>query len=345
MEKPVSQDMSTFVVRKSLLRNILSRTLNGVSDSCFFWKANTQLYVKEITIFMFIGILGFFVICLLLFLFRRYCRIRKHDVFSNTKEMFSHRFLEVNPAFNSNKWNDMALKMNTDLYAQGYWRSQRFFSTGQDCHNSFREYVLRPSLAPVSTVSTVCHEAVERYKQDISELYECLLAEEFPSNPKFLPGNDRYGRFKILISDSGVIKSLLPELFWLAMTFAFHSTSFLKIWRSYCLIKKLSNACKLHLEKKYKVVGITQRVKFLATIMHFAPGYDLEKWDRIASHMNWYLLTQGVWTGAHEKFVDGKECLDFYQTEFIYIASNSDNSRYPDLKEIVSETNKVCAPF
>lgn len=64
--------------------------------------------------------------------------------------------------------------------------------------------------------------------------------------------------------------------FWLAVTFAIHSNYLLKFWRSHGPIKKFSHAYKLHLEKKYKVLCITRRVRFLATIMHFAPRYDVK---------------------------------------------------------------------
>lgn len=341
MSKPAQQEMPERILHKQRLRNICSWTLYRVCDVGLSWKAVIFLCTIGVVVFIFIGRIGSFATGLLLFTLRRYFRIRRHDVLCNTKEMFSHHFLAVNPGFNEMKWNDVASKMNTDLYAQSCWRARNFFSTGDECHSSFREYVLKPSLTPVSAVS---RDAIERYKQEVSQLYERLLQEEFPSNPKFLPGSESYARFKLLISNKSFLKSILSGLFLLVWSLMI-DISVLTIWICYRKVIGISNAYELHLKGKYKNLGITQRVKFLATIMHFAPRYDLEKWDHIASHMNWYLHTEAIWTGADENFVDGKECLNFYESEFIFLASKSDSSNFPDLKEIVSETNKVCAPF
>ena len=93
---------------------------------------------------------------------------------------------------------------------------------------------------------------------------------------------------------------------------------------------------------KYKALGVLHRIKFLATAMQHAPGNDLEKWDHIARHMNYYLHEKGVWRRPEENFFDGKECLDFYRSQFEPLASASTKLFYVELRDIVQETNKVC---
>ncbi|CAR27508.1 ZYRO0C18590p [Zygosaccharomyces rouxii] len=341
MEKHLDQKEPKPIPLEYSFRRILRSIVHNVCDFDLSWQVIISLCVIEVVVFTYIGYIGAVVIGLLFFLLRHQFRIRKDKVLSNTKEMFSRNVLAVNPGLDTKKWHEVASKMNNEFYEQDYWRSRHFFCDGDECHNSFREHILRPSVISAPDVSL---EAVKRYSQATNEVYKKFLQDEFPSNPKSLPGNERYGRFMRLISDRGFLKNVRSPLGFAVLELANDSYSMITIWLLYYNFKDIFGAYESHIKEKYKAVDITQRVKFLATVMHFAPGDDLEKWDRIASHMNWYLRVEGIWTHAHEKFADGKECLDFYESQFMLLPLKSEDTSYSDLKDIVRETNKVCAP-
>lgn len=92
----------------------------------------------------------------------------------------------------------------------------------------------------------------------------------------------------------------------------------------------------------YEPLNVSNKVKFLATIMQVAPGGDIEKWDQVARFMNYYLTMVGVWNIPHKKFFDGKECRNFYKSTFEPLASRNKGQKGFEFVHIVRETNKVC---
>lgn len=342
MEKHVDKEQAKTMPLKVTFKNILRWTIHELCDFDLSWNVVVPWCVLEGVVFTYTSYIHALLLGLLLFYLRYQLRIRKNDVLSDTKEMFSRDVLAVNPGLDTAKWNEVAAKMNNELYEQHYWRSRQFFFDEDECHRSFREYILKPSSTPLSDASS---EAVKLYNEATNELYKNFLQDVFPSNTKSLPGNERYGRTMWLISNKSFLKHALPELGILASSLASGKLSPTGIFLCYICAIRIHNAYKSHLEGKYKSLGITQRVRFLAAVMHFAPGDDPKKWDHIAAHMNWYLRIKGTWTDSHENFFNGKECLDFYESQFMLLPLKPDNFGYPDLKEIVNETNKVCAPL
>lgn len=93
---------------------------------------------------------------------------------------------------------------------------------------------------------------------------------------------------------------------------------------------------------KLSTLRLSDRIKFLATIMQHSPGNDLEKWDDIARHMNYYLHEKGVRKRPEENFFNGKECLNFYRTQFEPLTSGSTELFYIEFRDLVRETNEAC---
>lgn len=94
--------------------------------------------------------------------------------------------------------------------------------------------------------------------------------------------------------------------------------------------------------KQFSFLDVVPRVKFLATIMHFAPGSDISKWDEIAGHMNYYLSSKKDWDIPRGCFSEGKDCLNFYKTAFEPLINRNKRGGYLELGDIVLETNKLC---
>lgn len=62
----------------------------------------------------------------------------------------------------------------------------------------------------------------------------------------------------------------------------------------------------------------------------------------MARRMNYYLHEKGVWRRPEENFFDGKECSDFYKSQFEPLTSASTKLFYMEFRGIVQETNKIC---
>ncbi|CAR27517.1 ZYRO0D00352p [Zygosaccharomyces rouxii] len=270
----------------------------------------------------------------ILFLLRYICRDDSKP-FSNV-ELLRDTVLAVDPGVDARKWDIVTSKVNYVLYDNGYRRTPYYFFNRSHCWSVSHHYILRFD-----------SEAAERYRQAVNKCFDDFLQDKpygcgsklgRELNVKL--ASDRgftIPTFICIISFSFSLLSMndsRKRLKWFTNInkvglFVFFCVTFVSIYKGRGMVK-------------YKALGVLHRIKFLATAMQHAPGNDLEKWDHIARHMNYYLHEKGVWRRPEENFFDGKECLDFYRSQFEPLASASTKLFYVELRDIVQETNKVC---
>lgn len=69
---------------------------------------------------------------------------------------------------------------------------------------------------------------------------------------------------------------------------------------------------------------------------------DTAKWGHVASYMNQHLHGEGVWQAADEYSFNGSDCLNFFTQHSKRLDSGRCPARYPELRDIVSETVTPC---
>ncbi|GAV49370.1 hypothetical protein ZYGR_0P00130 [Zygosaccharomyces rouxii] len=265
------------------------------------------------------------VIGLLMIILADWPPLHKNYVLSQNKELFSTIVLAVDPGVEATKWREAASKMNTALYEQGFWKTLNFFFNEKECRDGFREHVLK--LLPSS-------EASKRYRQAISKLFMSFL-DDVPSEFDILP---RY-RFYEYFSNKCFMFGVLMLAISSAIGIPDEAKRTMYSIYAYNTVMYLYGAIQ---GKQFSFLDVVPRVKFLATIMHFAPGSDISKWDEIAGHMNYYLSSKKDWDIPRGCFSEGKDCLNFYKTAFEPLINRNKRGGYLELGDIVLETNKLC---
>lgn len=180
----------------------------------------------------------------------------------------------------------------------------------------------------------VVYEAVARYHQAVDVLFKYLVQKE----PSFdlLQSDMHYKRFY-----KGFVVHVMFILCSSVFLYILEENPIGKVFWVVYPILTIHSIYKGQDRLKYRLLDVTQRVKFLAIITYFMPNGSLDKWDQVAQYMNQYFHSEGAWKRPQENFYDGKECLNFYKTEFEPLAAGSKERPFIGLRGVVAETNKV----
>lgn len=281
-------------------------------------------------------------------------------------EQLCREVLEGNPGMQIEQWDLVAQRLNDFLHAEGHWPVTNPLFDGHMCHSLFRKLVVHPvnkkllatrvQRATVDAregeLSTRTSAASEPAKDTIA-CYESGMREWWARNAK--PEKQEGIDVACRKLPKEVVWSKVGWQFSVAMaalvqTRAFIPISFLSfiglgtvysidtIFRLTLVV--LSNVFwGIILSPALRDTDVNARdlMELWATIVAVEPRGDTSEWDRVASHMNKYLVTASA-AGRAAQFYDGENCMQRFKKRYsasLLPKEGQVDARFEDLRPYI----------